>query len=175
MAHAAAVKPAPGPRNCPNASLRQWTATLAPLGVGLLCFTVTELMHFLLVSDIGRRKERWLAEAISAIVVGLLVAKLIDVLHRQQETALARVQITAEINHHVRNALTAILASAEMTGDRQCIGVIAESVERIEWALREILSRKQPLSEEVRSRLMFYGRSKSGVPVPSKDGDEQHV
>lgn len=43
---------------------------LVPLAVGLVSFVVTELMHYLLVPDLGRLWERLLAEGLSAVVVG---------------------------------------------------------------------------------------------------------
>lgn len=42
--------------------------------VGLASFLATELMHYLLVPDIGRRWERLLAEGVSAFVVAGLTA-----------------------------------------------------------------------------------------------------
>jgi signal transduction histidine kinase len=134
---------------------------LIPLGVGLVCFAITEFMHRLLVPDIGGQKERWLAEAVSALVVGGLVAKLTAVLHRQHQIMQARVQIMSEMNHHVRNALMAISASADLAENQECNRVILESVQRIDWALREILPRSQPLPQAEQTRLMF---SMSGTP-----------
>jgi succinate dehydrogenase hydrophobic anchor subunit len=149
--------------------------TLAAVGVGLLCFTVTELLHYLLVPEIGRQKERWLAEAISAVVVGVLVARLVAVMHRQHQATLARVQVISEINHHIRNALMAISASAHISQNQQCIRVISEGVNRIEWALREILPRRQPLPEEARSKLMFYGVSRNVFSNTPRSDDTQDM
>jgi hypothetical protein len=133
----------------------KWIEWLIPLAVGLACFGMTELMHYLLVPDIGRRKERWLAEAVSAFVVSVLVGKMVSVVHRQYEVKLARAQVVSEINHHVRNALMAIAASADLSQNQECTRIILESVHRIDWALREILPRTHPLPEVERSRLMF--------------------
>jgi hypothetical protein len=132
-----------------------WMSWLIPLAVGLACFAITELMHRLLVPDLGGRKERWLAEAVSALVVVVLVAKLADVARQYHETMLARVQVISEMNHHIRNALMAISASADMSQDEQRMRLISESVYRIDWALREILPRKQPLPDMERTRLMY--------------------
>jgi hypothetical protein len=120
-----------------------------------MCFAVTEFMHYLLVPDIGRQKERWLAEAIAALVVSGLVGRLMVVLHRQHQAALARMQVISEINHHIRNALMAISASADVVRDEQYLRIVSDGVDRIDWALREVLPREQPLSEEEQSRLMF--------------------
>ena len=156
MFHSAAVERASSEPSRSNRSHPRWITSLIPLGVGLVCFAVTELMHYLLAADIGRRKERWLAEAVSALVVSLLVAKLVAVMHRLHQATLARVQVVSEINHHIRNALMVISASAHTTQNQECIRMISEGVNRIDWALREILPREQPLPEEVRTRLMVY-------------------
>jgi hypothetical protein len=144
-----------GQKNWFNDLHSKWIERLIPLGVGLACFTMTELMHTLLVPDLGRLKERWLAEAVSALVVSLLVVKVIAVVHQQYQLLLARAQVMSEINHHIRNALMAIAASADLSQNQECVRIISESVYRIDWALREILPRTQPLPEVERSRLMF--------------------
>ena len=168
MVPSAAAGRATGQRSRFSALHHKWIEILISLGVGLACFTITELMHRLLVPDLGRRKERWLAEAVSAVVVSVLVAKIAAVVHRQHQATLARVQMISEINHHTRNALMAISASAHISQNQQCIRVISESVDRIDWALREILPRTQPLPEAERTRLMFpMSRTLS---VPRKNG-----
>lgn len=143
----------------------KWIERLIPFGVGLACFAMTELLHYLLVPDLGRRKERWLSEAVTAFVVSVLVAKVVAVVHRQYQVMLARAQVISEINHHVRNALMAIAASADLSQNQECTRIISESVYRIDWALREILPRARPLPEVERSRLMF---AMNGAPTARK-------
>ena len=70
---------------------------LVPLAVGLVSFAVTELMHYLLVPDLGRLWERLLAEGLSAVVVALLTAGLIHQANQRREAALLRMQVIAEI------------------------------------------------------------------------------
>jgi len=127
----------------------------ASLGVGLAAFFVTELMHYLLVPDIGRRWERLLAETVSALVVALLTARLMHAANQRREAALLRMQVISEMNHHIRNALAAVTLSADSIQNQQCVRVISESVDRIEWALREILLRRKPLPEKEQDRLRY--------------------
>jgi signal transduction histidine kinase len=129
---------------------------LVPLAVGLVSFVVTEFMHYLLVPDLGRLWERLLAEGLSAVVVVLLTAGLIHQAHGRRQAELLRVQVIAEMNHHIRNALAAISLSTDMIKNQQSIRVISESVDRIEWALREVLTRSQPLRAEDRSRMFYF-------------------
>ncbi len=52
------------------------------LGVGVVSFFATELMHYLLVPDLGRSRERFLAEGFSAFIVTCLIAKLAQISRR---------------------------------------------------------------------------------------------
>ena len=134
-----------------------WLFILAvALGVGVVSFLATELMHYLLVPDLGRSRERFLAEGVSAFIVTCLIAKLAQISRRQHQLTAARMQVVAEMNHHIRNALTAISLSADVTEDQHLIRVISEGVDRIDWALREILPREIPLQEEQRHRLGYF-------------------
>ena len=126
------------------------------LGVGLISCLVTEGMHYLLVPDIGRLRERLLAEGLSAIVVALLTAGLVHAANQRREAELLRMQVIAEMNHHIRNALAAISLTTESIQNQQSIHVIFDSVDHIEWTLREILPRDTPLHEEDRDRLWFF-------------------
>lgn len=63
---------------------------------------------------------------------------------------MARMQVIAEMNHHIRNALTPVSLSVDAIDNQQLNRVISEAVNRIEWALREILPRETPLREEHR-------------------------
>jgi signal transduction histidine kinase len=123
--------------------------------VGLVSFVVTELMHRVLVPDLGRHWERLLAESVSAVVVAGLTAGFLEVANRRQEAALLRMQVICEMNHHIRNALAAISLTTDSIQNQQCVRVISESVDRIEWALREILLRRKPISEKEIDRLRY--------------------
>jgi hypothetical protein len=126
------------------------------LGVGFVSFLATELMHYWLVPDLGRHQERLLAEGLSALIVSCLVAKLASVTRQRHRLTVARMQVIAEMNHHIRNAMTSMWLTAQVTDNRQFIRVISEGVDRIDWALREVLPREIPLREEQRDRLGYF-------------------
>ena len=123
--------------------------------VGLVSFLVTEFMHRFLVADLGRRWERLLAEGVSAVVVAGLTAGFMEAANQRQEAALLRMQVICEMNHHIRNALGAISLTTDSIQNQQCVRVISESVDRIEWTLREILLRRKPISEKESDRLRY--------------------
>ena len=128
----------------------------AALGFGVASFLTTELMHYLLVPDLGRHQERLLAEGFSALILSCFIAKLACIARQQHQRTAARIQVIAEMNHHIRNALTPISLSTHITDNQQRIRVISEGVDRIDWALREILPREMPLREEERDTLGYF-------------------
>jgi signal transduction histidine kinase len=158
----------PSSENLAYSSLRSREMLVAFL-VGLVSFAATEFMHYLLVPDIGRRWERWLAEGVSALVVALLTGKLMHVANQRRQAALLRMQVISEMNHHIRNALAAIALSADSIENQQCMQVISDSVDRIEWALREILLRRTPLPEDGTTNMRYFARPAAGGPNARSD------
>ena len=112
-------------------------------GFAVAAFVVTELMHYLLVPDLEPYRERIMAEGGSALILAILAAKLLHNVYKARQHALARLQVIAELNHHVRNALEVISLSAYITHDEEAIRRIMEGVNRIDWALREILPQER--------------------------------
>ena len=129
---------------------------LVALGFAVLGFLVVECMHYLLVPNLGWHGERMVAEGVSALIMGCLVAMLFRSARQHHQATQARLQVIAEMNHHIRNALTPISLSAYAAQDQESFRLISEGVERIEWALREILPRQGPLSEQERTRLFYF-------------------
>ena len=125
---------------------------LIAAGIGLVSFLTTEFMHRWLVPDLGGQRERLLAEFLSALVVTCLIARLAYMARRQQRLTLARMQVIADMNHHIRNALAPISLSVDAIENQQLIRIISDGVDRIDWALREILPRETPLPEDLRFR-----------------------
>jgi signal transduction histidine kinase len=147
-----------------------WRIVLAAaLGVGLVSFLATELMHYWLVPDLGRNHERLLAEALSALIVACLVAKLAHMAREQHRATVARMQVIAEMNHHIRNALAPISLSVDAIENQQLIGIISDGVDRIDWALREILPREMPLPDQERYRAgVFKPEPRKAKPVEQR-------
>jgi hypothetical protein len=149
--------------NFPKSMRRVWNVNLGSrkflvgiaLGFGGVAFLISELMHYLFVPGLGRHPERMIAEGVSALLIGLLASRLLrSTLDRRRVTS-ARLQVIGEMNHHIRNALDIISLATYTIPDKQSVRVISEAVDRIEWALCEILPRDVPLSEEERKRLLF--------------------
>lgn len=79
-----------------------------------------------------------ISDAISSLVIGLLSYRLFRLQQQRREYVRHKVEVIADMNHHVRNALQVISLTTH-GNDKDEIGVIRESVNRIQWALRELL------------------------------------
>lgn len=78
---------------------------------------------------------------LSNLMVGLVGAALVYVLslreRQRQQYVECRLRVIAEMNHHIRNALQ-VITFYTRNGQKQEVGIV-EAVERIQWALREVL------------------------------------
>jgi len=80
-----------------------------------------------------------LDELLLAIFTGTLVL-VIELSHqRNQERMNEKLRTIELMNHHVRNALNVIVASVYVHGHEKQLNEIQISVNRIDWALREVL------------------------------------
>ncbi|MFZ0707472.1 MAG: hypothetical protein WAM71_17870 [Candidatus Korobacteraceae bacterium] len=80
-----------------------------------------------------------LSNGLTGLAVGLLYLQLTRVERERRGLVQQRLRTIAEMNHHIRNALQ-IIAYANVTSDKEkSVELIRSSVERIEWALREVL------------------------------------
>ena len=78
---------------------------------------------------------------ISNLMIGIIAAASVYVLsvreRQRQEYVQCRLRVIAEMNHHIRNALQ-VITFYSRKGEKQEVGIV-EAVERIQWALREVL------------------------------------
>jgi 1,2-phenylacetyl-CoA epoxidase catalytic subunit len=84
---------------------------------------------------------------VGAVVAGAVTTLLIErLLHTQRQSRLAaleRFRIIAEMNHHIRNALQTISYQRYVSATDAEAQRVKEAVDRIEWALEEILPNMQ--------------------------------
>ena len=80
-----------------------------------------------------------LSNALTGIAVGLLYFQVIRIERERRAAMQQRLRTIAEMNHHIRNALQ-VITYVTISQDRaESVDLIRSSVERIEWALREVL------------------------------------
>jgi len=110
------------------------------VAVVLVVWGVGYALDRLLVHDgVTRVEIMLLSNGLTGVVAGYLFYTW--TLNEQLRTASIRERLhtIAEMNHHIRNALQVITyATATSQGDAS-VELIRTSVERIEWALREVL------------------------------------
>ena len=128
--------------------------SLWPRRTGVLTFTV-----IIVVSVIGVILDRILMREgvprlgmliVSNSITGLFAGGLFYQMAREEkihrELIQARMETIAELNHHIRNALQVIRfwgAQQRPSLDAMQLQLINDSVDRIEWALREVLPKYQ--------------------------------
>jgi hypothetical protein len=117
---------------------------------------------------------------ISFVVTGVLVSIIEFRAEQRRKARLARAQVVADCNHEIRNALQSMVG---LSYAQESVDQIRDAVNRIDWALRDLLPRVQdddgkppqweihqgrltikdhlPISakKETRSRSMMSGRS----------------
>ena len=105
----------------------------------MLIFMVTSAADWLLLKEHETpRMTIELSDASSAAAIGMLIYKLVRLHQDRRARVRQRVEVIADMNHHVRNALQVISLSS-VGRDKEEITAIRESVNRIQWALRELL------------------------------------
>ena len=113
--------------------------------VGAVVFGTAMLLDRLLVRR-GRPPMQITAgsNGLLGFIAGWFVMRTMNQVCERRENVAARLKMIADMNHHIRNALQTIQLSAYSTENRQAIGEITEAVERIQWALREVLPGTPP-------------------------------
>ncbi len=91
----------------------------------------------------------------NALVGGVAAVLVIVLALRQQQRAAfvsGRMRVIAEMNHHIRNALQVIQFSARGPGTEGEMQAMREAVQRITWALREVLPQMLNSEDELPER-----------------------
>ena len=110
------------------------------LFVVLLVWAVGFGFDRLLARDGVTRTEILLtSNALTGLVTGCLFYTLALNERVRRDLMRDRLRTVAEMNHHIRNALQVITYAAEVNKNDASVEMIRNSVERIEWALREVL------------------------------------
>jgi len=104
-------------------------------------FGMGEAVYRLLFSEFDGATDRIPIEALFGLVFAWLATKFVGDAYRNRKQRSARLNFICDRNHQIRGALEGITPFAHPVKNQQSIRVIREEVERIEWALNEILQR----------------------------------
>ena len=124
------------------------------MAVGLLVWMVGFGFDRLLARDGVTRSEILLtSNGLTAVVAAFLFYSLTFNERLRREFIRERLRTIADMNHHIRNALQ-VITYATVAGKNDSVELIRDSVERIEWTLREVLPGhvSAPAQEESQER-----------------------
>jgi hypothetical protein len=80
------------------------------------------------------------SDALAALLAGVLFYKILDAGRRRRKLILQRLESIDQMNHHIRNALQVISFTIHANQEHaKEVANIDRAVNRIQWALREIL------------------------------------
>ncbi len=106
-------------------------AMLCGLVIGFCGYAVDHFVHGI--------NELYTSDLYTCIVASLLCYTLMVYDKRRRVILARRMEIVAEVNHHIRNALTAVVFSAAVQKDPMLQAVIEDATARIDWVLTTIL------------------------------------
>ena len=86
-----------------------------------------------------RRTVFEVSDALGGVVAGVLSFRLLQYERERRARLRQKIAVIAEMNHHVRNALQVISFHAYSTADKEQLEAVRDSMERIQWALKEVL------------------------------------
>ena len=114
-----------------------WVIALIAISIGMLTIAASIALDWA-IHDIVRRiyASDILVGAAAATLSGSVLIRLQS--HRRD--LLSRMQIIEDVNHHVRNALTAITLSSSLRQDPELNARVRDACDRIDWVLNHVLS-----------------------------------
>ena len=119
-----------------HGTVSRWVAPLRSIFAGFGIFFLGSLSDLWLHQHEGRLLIALTADALIGFGVGLLVL-LYE--RRQRQNIIRKLEVIRLMNHHVRNSLQVISYAASVPQQEELANKVRVAVERIEWALREVL------------------------------------
>ena len=116
----------------------RWVAALRSILTGFGIFLLGSLSDVWLRRNAGSLSVAILDDALVGIGVGLLVFLYEQ---RRKREMIKKLEVIRLMNHHVRNSLQVIAFAASAPQQEETAKKVRDAVERIEWALREVLPR----------------------------------
>jgi signal transduction histidine kinase len=114
----------------------RWVAPLRSILAGFGIFFLGSLFDLWL----HQHAERLLVTIVSNALIGVGVGLLVLLYERRQrQNMIRKLEVIRMMNHHVRNSLQVISFAASVPQQEELGNNLRDAVERIEWALREVL------------------------------------
>ena len=134
-----------------------WLILVVTVAVAVIGFLLDRI---LVKEGLPRIDMLIISNAMTGVFAGGLFYQMVREEKASRELVRARMKTIAELNHHIRNALQVIKfwgAQQRPALDAMQLQLINDSVDRIEWALREVLPRYESVApvapmEETRAK-----------------------
>ena len=127
--------------------------------VGVVMFVASVGFDLALLKHQATPLAILLSNGLVALLAAMLVFTLLTYDRRQRRLIMERMEALNEVNHHIRNALQALaFTAAALQGTKEGASV-SESIQRIQWALLEVLPKVEPTYEP------FQGSARQGDAV----------
>src|SRR5579864_5103359 len=128
----------------------------SPYGTGMISILIAVVItlvgvgldRLLAVEGVSRIDIRVLSNALTGVVAGSFLYVYARKEEKIKNLLQSRMVIVAEMNHHIRNALQVICYYAYRESDQRVVQMIKDSVNRIDWALREVLPNFAGIEEQ---------------------------
>jgi len=131
--------------NQPSMELRAFDRlTLGLIGMGVIFASLGlgEAVYRLAFFDFDGATDRLPLEMLFGLAFAWMATKLVKGIYRNRMATSERINLIWDRNHKIRRAVDAI-TPVPFPGNQQAIRVIREEVDRIEWALTEILPERR--------------------------------
>lgn len=113
---------------------------LLGLGIFGIVFLINLVLDYVVADAAASSTVGYVvSDAVAGLLATFFVLRVIRLERERDQAMRHRLYVIAEMNHHVRNSLDAIQMSAQLTRDREMVSIISDEVNRIQWALREVL------------------------------------
>jgi hypothetical protein len=124
-------------------SQHAWIVTLRSVGLGFCVFLFGSASAAWLSHHNVHGFLAFVDNFVAGIIAGLMVLLYERWRQREVDKKLRTIQL---MNHYVRNALQVILTASTSVEDAEQPKIVQDAVQRIEWALREVLPGKIELT-----------------------------
>jgi hypothetical protein len=118
----------------------RFALVLIGLGVIFASLGLGEAVYRLLFSDFDGATDRLPIEMLFGLAFAWMATKVAKRIYQHQKEASARMNLIWDRNHKIRHAVEAIVP-VPYPSHQQAIRVIREEVDRIEWALTDLVPR----------------------------------
>ncbi len=115
-------------------------AAFIGIGVIFACLGLGEAVYRLVFLDFDGATDRLPIELLFGMVFAWTATKLVGKIYQNRRERSAKIKLIRDRNYKIRHAVRAI-TPVPYPGNQQAIRVIREEVDRIDWALTDMMAR----------------------------------